>query len=84
MRETIRVTKPDGYILVAYCMNEAAVIGYGFVRNHAKELRKSLVTPDWHCISEPKELFELVRTEDIDSLDAEFPLSPGVYRRDGR
>ena len=74
MREALRVTKPGGYILVAYCMNEAAVIGYGFVRNHAKELRKSLVTPDWHCISEPKELFELVRTEDIASLDAEFPV----------
>ncbi|MBQ6060468.1 MAG: class I SAM-dependent methyltransferase [Clostridia bacterium] len=84
MREAIRVTKPDGYILVAYCMNEAAVIGYGFVRNHAKELRKSLVTPDWHCISEPKELFELVRTEDIDSLDAEFPVKRlGLVATDG-
>ena len=84
MREAIRVTKPDGYILVAYCMNEAAVIGYGFVRNHAKELRKSLVTPDWHCISEPKELFELVRTEDIDSLDAEFPVERlGLVATDG-
>lgn len=84
MQEAIRVTKPDGYILVAYCMNEAAVIGYGFVRNHAKELRKSLVTPDWHCISEPKELFELVRTEDIDSLDAEFPVERlGLVATDG-
>ena len=84
MREAIRVTKPDGYILVAYCMNEAAVIGYGFVRNHAKELRKSLVTPDWHCISEPKELFELVRTEDIASLDAEFPVERlGLVATDG-
>ena len=84
MREAIRVTKPDGYILVAYCMNEAAVIGYGFVGNHAKELRKSLVTPDWHCISEPKELFELVRTEDIDSLDAEFPVERlGLVATDG-
>ncbi len=84
MREAIRVTKPGGYILVAYCMNEAAVIGYGFVRNHAKELRKSLVTPDWHCISEPKELFELVRTEDIDSLDAEFPVERlGLVATDG-
>ena len=84
LSEAVRVTAPGGHILVAYCMNEAAVIGYGFVRNHAKELRKSLVTPDWHCISEPKELFELVRTEDIDSLDAEFPVERiGLVATDG-
>ncbi|MBR7081249.1 MAG: SAM-dependent methyltransferase, partial [Oscillospiraceae bacterium] len=29
---------------------------------------------DWHCVSEPKEIFDLVRTEDIAALDAEFPV----------
>ncbi|MBR7074374.1 MAG: class I SAM-dependent methyltransferase [Oscillospiraceae bacterium] len=33
-----------------------------------------MLTPDWHCISEPKDLFELVRTEDIAALDAEIPV----------
>ena len=33
-----------------------------------------MLTTDWHCISEPKDVFELVRTEDIASLDAEFPI----------
>ena len=32
-----------------------------------------MLTPDWHCKSEPKEIFDLVRTEDIASLDAELP-----------
>lgn len=33
-----------------------------------------MITPDWHCISKPKNLFELVRTEDIASLNACFPV----------
>ncbi len=33
-----------------------------------------MITPDWHCISKPKNLFELVRTEDMASLNACFPV----------
>lgn len=75
LAEAIRVTKPGGYILVAYCMNEPTVIQYVFGSNHLHEvLEQHLLTSDWHCVSEPKEIFELVRTEDIASLDAEFPV----------
>ena len=82
--EAFRVTRPGGIILVAYCMNEAAIISYGFLKNHVRELRKNLVTPDWHALSEPKELFELARTEDIASLDAEFPVERlGLIATDG-
>ena len=31
----------------------------------------TMLTPDWHCISEPKDLFEMVRTEETAALDAE-------------
>ena len=55
-----------------------------YTREDKLQLRKSLVTPDWHCLSEPKELFELVRTEDIASLDAEFPVERlGLIATDG-
>ena len=75
LAEAVRVTKPGGFILVAYCMNEATVIQYVFGSNHLREVMdQELLTPDWHCKSEPKEIFDLVRTEDIASLDAEFPL----------
>lgn len=33
-----------------------------------------MITPNWHCVSEPSDLFDLVRTEDIASLNAEFPV----------
>ena len=75
LSEAIRVTKQGGFILVAYCMNEPTVIRYVFFANHLREvLEQNLLTSDWHCVSEPKEIFEQVRTEDIASLDAEFPV----------
>lgn len=75
LREAVRVTKPGGRILVAYCMNEPTVIQYVFWQNNLREVTDSdLLTPDWHCKSEPKEVFELIRTEEIAELDAEIPV----------
>lgn len=75
LSEAVRVTKPGGHILVAYCMNEPTVIQYVFASNHLREVTdRNMLTSDWHCISEPKDLFELVRTEDIAELDAELPV----------
>lgn len=76
LSEAMRVTKPGGYILVAYCMNEPTIIQYVFLANHLKDVKEmnSLLTEDWHCKSEPKEIFELVRTEDISILNSKFPL----------
>ena len=75
LSEAVRVTKPGGYILVAYCMNEPTVVQFVFGQNHLREVTElNMLTKDWHCISEPKDLFELVRTEDIASLDAELPV----------
>ena len=74
LAEAMRVTKPGGSVLVAYCMNEGTVIGFMFRGNNLRyALDRNLLTPDWHCASDPSELFDLVRTEDIASLDAEFP-----------
>ena len=75
LSEAVRVTKPGGHILVAYCMNEATVIQYVFGMNHLHEVMElNMLSADWHCVSEPKEIFELVRTEDIAELDAAMPV----------
>ncbi len=72
LSEAVRVTKCGGYVLVAYCMNEPTIIQYVFGLNKLHEVMElNMITPNWHCVSEPKDLFELVRTEDIASLDAE-------------
>ncbi|MBR4335260.1 MAG: methyltransferase domain-containing protein [Clostridia bacterium] len=75
LSEAVRVTKPGGRILVAYCMNEATVIQYVFGLNNLREVMdQAMLTPDWHCKSEPKEVFELIRSEEIAELDAEIPV----------
>ena len=75
LSEAVRVTKPGGHILVAYCMNEPTVIQYVFGLNHLHEVMDlNMLTADWHCISEPKDLFEMVRTEEIAELDATLPV----------
>ena len=75
LSEAVRVTKSRGFILVAYCMNEPTVIQYVFGMNHLHEVMNlNMLTTDWHCISEPKEVFELVRTEDIAELNAAVPV----------
>ena len=75
LSEAVRVTKPSGHILVAYCMNEPTIIQYVFGINQLHEVMDlNMLTSDWHCISEPKDLFEMVRTEDIADLDAAVPV----------
>ena len=75
LSEAVRVTKREGFILVAYCMNEPTVIQYVFGLNHLHEVMNlHMLTADWHCISEPKDLFEMVRTEEIAELDSAVPV----------
>ena len=75
LSEAVRVTKSGGRILVSYCMNEPTVIQYVFGLNHLHEVMDlNMLTSDWHCISEPKDLFEMVRTEEIADLDAAVPV----------
>lgn len=74
--EAKRITKKDGYLFVAYCMNEGTIISYVFAGNGLEDvLSKDLLTEDWHCKSEPKEIFELVRIEDINEYNEEAGLS---------
>ena len=56
-------------------MNEPTVIQYVFREAHLRDvLENEMLTSSWHCVSEPKELFELVRTEDIAALNATVPV----------
>ena len=73
LSEAVRVTRKGGYILAAYCMNEAAVLQHAFLHGNLKRvLENDMLAEEWHCKSEPKELFSLVRTEEIASLDGEL------------
>ncbi len=74
--EAKRVTKPGGYILVAYCMNEYCVITYAFKENHIKEcMEQGKLTPDFHSIGTEEGLYDYVRIEDINRLNDAAGLS---------
>lgn len=77
LAEAIRVTKKGGIICAAYCGNEATMVQYCFGRGMLKEERyQKLVDPvTFKAQSDPAELFELYRKEDIDALMADFPVT---------
>ncbi len=70
LKEAARVTKQGGYILAAYCMNEYGVLLYGFRDGNIKAcLEDGRLDSDFHCVSQPKDLYDYVRLEDIDYIN---------------
>lgn len=74
LSEAIRVTKTGGIIMAAYCGNDATLVQFCFGRGMLKEQRyRELVDFDtFKASSDPAELFQLYRIEDIDALMAHF------------
>lgn len=74
LSEAIRVTKKGGVVFAAYCGNEATLLQYCFGRGMIKEQRyRDLIDPvTFKASSDPAELFQLYRKEDIDALMAGF------------
>lgn len=74
LKEAVRVTKKNGYILVAYCMNEPTVIDYIFKgQNLNKILENNMITEDWHCISTEKDIIAMIRLEEINEINESIP-----------
>ncbi len=74
MSEAIRVTKKGGIIFVAYCMGDASILSYGFVREEIYNIIENckLDTETFNTFSNPWDIFELCRKEDIDGLRTSF------------
>lgn len=71
LEEAKRVTKTGGIILVAYCMNEYSVITYGFKENNIRtSIESGKLSEDFHVIAEPEDLYDYVRIEDINKINA--------------
>ena len=76
--EAIRVTKKGGIVYVAYCGNDATILQFCFARGMLKDDRyRKLVDPvTFKAGSDPAELFELHRPEEIEALRAHFTVTP--------
>ncbi|MBP3461245.1 MAG: class I SAM-dependent methyltransferase [Bacilli bacterium] len=72
--EAKRITKPNGYIFISYCMNEYAIIEHGFIDNN---ILNELNQIDENFKINPKEddLYSFVRLEDINYLKDKANLS---------
>lgn len=73
LREARRVLKADGTLFAAYCLNEATMIQFCFRgdgQNMLDCLEKHMLTDDYRCISTPADLFQMMRVEEIDRLNA--------------
>lgn len=75
LKEAKRIAKNNGIIMVAYCMNEFAVITHGFKDNNIKECMKNkMLDETFHCIARPTDLYNVVRIDDIDELNKKASL----------
>ena len=77
LSEAIRVTKKGGIVFAAYCMGDASVLSYGFIRGEIYNIiEKCMIdTETFDTFSNPWDIFELHRKEDIDALRAEFDVT---------
>lgn len=73
LKEAKRVTKQNGIIMVAYCMNEYCVITHGFKDQHILECMNQL-DENFHCTSWENDLYHVMRLEDIDQLNQQVSL----------
>ena len=70
LREAKRITKVNGYILVAYCMNDFAIINHGF-KEHAilESIKDGLVDESYKITPKETDLYRFVRLEDINRFN---------------
>lgn len=70
LNEAKRVTKPGGFIFVAYLMNEYSILSYCFDEDRIGELlAKGVVDSNFHIQANDGELYDYIRLEDIDRLN---------------
>lgn len=79
LREAIRVTKQGSIIFAAYVISDGCLLDEGFNRGNisvADYINRGLLdSRTFAAKSKPRDLFELVRKEEIDDLMAELPVT---------
>lgn len=66
LNEAKRIVKRNGIIMVAYCMNDYAVLTYAFKENHILEcIDQHMLSEDFHCLEKATDLYSYVRLDDI-------------------
>lgn len=70
LNEAKRILKPGGILLVAYVMNEYAVLVHGFRDNFIKEcIDDNVINNSFQCTPKETDLYKYMRLEDINELN---------------
>lgn len=74
--QALRVLKPGGFLYAAYCMADASIVCYGFMRGNIEKLiAQELLDPvTYQPFCRPEEIFQLYRKTQIDALIAPLPV----------
>lgn len=75
--EAVRVTKQGGIIFIAYCMGDATLLTYGFVRGYLDEIMSDCgLDNNFKKFEKPWGIFQLYRVEDIEALRRTADVEP--------
>ena len=70
INEAKRITKKDGIIMIAYCMNDYAIITHGFIDNNIKDsLKTKEINESFHVTPKPTDLYSRLTLEEINELN---------------
>lgn len=70
LEEAKRITKKNGIIIVAYCMNDYAVLIHGFRDNYIKEaIKNNDIDSNFHLTPKNTDLYSRVTIDDINELN---------------
>lgn len=70
LKEAKRVTKKNGIIMIAYCMNDYAIITHGFIDNNIKAaLKNKEINKSFHVTPKPSDLYSRLTLEEINNLN---------------
>lgn len=76
LNEAKRVMKKEGILIVAYCMNEYAVITHAFKENYIHDcIHNKQLDTQFHCRPNQNDLYHYMRLEDIDFLNKKTNLT---------
>jgi len=72
LEETKRVLKPGGIAMIAYCMNDYAVVRHGFMEGNIKDsVKNNKVNINYNVMSTYEDLYDYVTIEEINNIKKE-------------
>lgn len=77
LTEAIRVTKAGGIVFAAYCISDMTMLQHCFLRGmiHDRLAKGKIDLTNFRLFSDPEDVFQMHRKEDIDALMRDFPVT---------